>query len=616
MMRVLDKKLIFSVLIGIFAFYILFIFINNNQEVVDSRNLVCSENIDIENIINENENIIYSNSEISIFPNLANILCFNKIKTINFDSKYTNVEYFFSSRFHDLIFYATQLLLIVSFFHLGKKTLYHLLSSSLFILHLIAFNPLFYNLQAAYKILFLTISNNVLFYFFTKETKQNNYFDYVSLVLLFLLFNSYHVFSNLIGFYFFIFYRKNIFQERNITENYKSIIFNLPIYFYLVKLISGLSSNFSLLWKSIANNIYETSKVFGDIQIIFRTIHCNSSNFIQDFKFYPDAIHTCPFETGYPLIDYTLSFDVNNIWLTSVFVGGLTLISLSIFYRNIISANTKYSFIIFIIAISSPVNFLFDRFNLDIFIIFLSYLAIKSIKKYPIISTAVIVFLFTVKIYPIFILISSAIVQLKNKKNLKVFYTNLVGLTVSIYYFYDIVFVKNSRLTATNNPNELFQGFSHFTNDTLTFGYLAHLRFIENFFSLIPALVILLLLILLIFLLINKTQQRYVLESNDQDLQYLIVIGTFVLISLFENYDYRICFLFLAFKYIVENKNESVFLLYMTIILTSATYFSLFNTAFVLLNIVSFTILIQFFIIDYFKYLRNKNFENINKKTI
>ena len=50
-MRVLDKKLIFSVLIGIFAFYILFIFINNNQEVVDSRNLVCSENIDIENII-------------------------------------------------------------------------------------------------------------------------------------------------------------------------------------------------------------------------------------------------------------------------------------------------------------------------------------------------------------------------------------------------------------------------------------------------------------------------------------------------------------------------------------------------------------------------------------
>ena len=69
-MRSLDKKLIFSVLIGIFAFYILFIFINNNQEVVDSRNIVCSENIDIENLINENENIIYSNLEISIFPNL------------------------------------------------------------------------------------------------------------------------------------------------------------------------------------------------------------------------------------------------------------------------------------------------------------------------------------------------------------------------------------------------------------------------------------------------------------------------------------------------------------------------------------------------------------------
>ena len=119
-----------------------------------------------------------------------------------------------------------------------------------------------------------------------------------------------------------------------------------------------------------------------------------------------------------------------------------------------------------------------------------------------------------------------------------------------------------------------------------------------------------------IFLLINKTKQRYVLESNDQDLQYLIVIGAFTLICLFENFDYRICFLFLAFKYIVENKNESLFLIYMTTILTSATYFSLFNTVFVLLNIVSITILIQFFILDYLKYLTGRNLKKINKKTI
>tara|TARA_A100001035_G_scaffold280360_1_gene285899 strand:+ start:159 stop:1985 length:1827 start_codon:yes stop_codon:yes gene_type:complete len=605
--KVVNKKLIFSALIGIYIFYILFIIINNNEEIVNNNNLLCNENINIENLIDENKNIVYSNFEISVFPNFENILCFNKIKKINIDSNNTNVEYFFSTRFHDIIFFTTQLLVIISFFYLGKKYLYHIFSSSLFVLHLIAFNPFFYNLQAAYKILFLIISNNILFYFFTKETKDNNYFDYISLILLFLLFNSYHVFSNFIVFYFFIFYKKNIFLEKNTIENYKSIILNLPIYFYFTKLISGLSSNFSSVWKSISNDIYETSKVFGDIQIIFRTIHCNSSNFIQNFNFYPGAIHSCPFETGYPLIDYTLSFDVNNIWLSSIFVAGLSLILLSFFYKNIINSNNKYSFIFFILAVSSPVNFLFDRFNLDIFVIFFCYLGIKSIKKYPIISTAGIVFLFTVKIYPIFALISSVIVQLKNKNNLKVFYINLVGLAVSALYFYDIVFVKKSRLTATNNPNELFQGANLFTNDTLTFGYLAHLKFIEKFFSLIPALVIFFLLIFLIFLLINKTKQRYVLESNDQDLQYLIVIGAFTLICLFENFDYRICFLFLAFKYIVENKNESLFLIYMTTILTSATYFSLFNTVFVLLNIVSITILIQFFILDYLKYLTGRN---------
>ena len=60
-----------------------------------------------------------------------------------------------------------------------------------------------------------------------------------------------------------------------------------------------------------------------------------------------------------------------------------------------------------------------------------------------------------------------------------------------------------------------------------------------------------------------------------ENLQKSLISIDLLLISLFENYDYRICFLFIAFKYIVENKNESVFLLYMTIILTSATYFSL-----------------------------------------
>ena len=42
-------------------------------------------------------------------------------------------------------------------------------------------------------------------------------------------------------------------------------------------------------------------------------------------------------------------------------------------------------------------------------------------------------------------------------------------------------------LLLQHNPNELFQGFSHFTNDTLTFGYLAHLRFIAKILFTYPS---------------------------------------------------------------------------------------------------------------------------------
>ncbi len=610
-MRVLDRKIIVSVLLSIFAFYLIFLFVNNNQGQINSNNLVCTESLQRENFNYENENLVYKNSEISIFPDISNIFCFNKIKSINTESNQTIAEYYFSTRFNDIIFSTAQFLLIVSFFSLRKKMLYHLSSVGLLIVHIIAFNPYFYNLQSAYKLVFLTIANNILFYFFTKENKENNYFDYVSLFLLFLLFNSYHIFSNLLVFYFFLFYKKGLFEDKNTIENYKSVIFNLPIYFYLIKLTSGLSSNFSTIWKSISNSIYETFKIFGDLQIIFRTIHCNSSSFVQDFKFASGLFHTCPFETGYPIVDYFIAFDVNNIWLASISMGLITLIIFSIFYKNIIRLNSEYSFIIFILVLSSPANFLFDRLNLDIFIIFLCYFAVKFLNKYPIISILGIVFLFTIKIYPIFLLISSAIIHLKNKKDLKIFYIHIIGLLFSIYYFYDLVFIKKSRLTATNNPNELFQGFSHFTNDTLTFGYLTHLRFFERIFSFTPALIILLLLILIIFIFIHKTQNKFVSRSNSQDLEYLIIAGAFILISLFENYDYRICFLFLIFKYIFDNKNQTIQILYMTIFLTSATFYSLFNTVFVVLNIISFTILIQFFIVDYLQFIKNANYENI-----
>ena len=241
----------------------------------------------------------------------------------------------------------------------------------------------------------------------------------------------------------------------------------LPVYFYFTKIIFALSEKFLTLWKNASGNIFESSKIFGDFQLILRAVSCNFENFKKEFKF-SDTYHTCPFDTGYPLIDYNLSFSISDFWATSLVFYFLCFLILSYSYINFINRYRNYSFYIFILVLSSPVNFLLERLNLDLPIFLLSLYAIFIYKRFKIISNLLLLFLFTVKIYPIFFLVFLTVIDFSHK-NLKKIYINFLSLMLGAAYLYNIVFINNSSLTSTNNPSPIFQG-DWFSNDTLTFG--------------------------------------------------------------------------------------------------------------------------------------------------
>lgn len=593
--------LIGVLLIIIFQTFVIF-FINSeyaNSFVENDSNIICSSSDFTE--IKDISRYEYEIREISIFPKIKNLFCLNKIvKSSLYPETFI---YFISSNLYKYLFYFSQFFIMFTFTFLNKKYLYYPFSILSAFLNLFLFNSNFIYEDLVIQSVFYTISNLILFSVFNKDSKNRNAFDLLTLALLFFLINNYQIFSNFLIIYFLIYFYKNKLNDIEIINSYKTVLMFLPVYFYFTKIIFALSEKFLTLWKNASGNIFESSKIFGDFQLILRAVNCNFESFKKEFKF-SDTYHTCPFDTGYPLIDYNLSFSISDFWATSIVFYFLCFLILSYSYINFINRYKNFSFYIFILVLSSPVNFLLERLNLDLPIFLLSLYAIFVYKRFKITSNLLLLFLFTVKIYPIFFLVFLTVVDFSHK-NLKKIYINFLSLMLGAAYLYNIVFINNSSLTSTNNPSPIFQG-DWFSNDTLTFGIVSHIKYLNQFFETNISLTILISIFIVIFWIVKKVYKTQYTAQNRVDYLYLSTIGTFILLSLHENFDYRLVILLMIFQRIFEKNDNLLIFVYSSVILSSATYYFYINFLVVILNILLSSLLVVLFAIDLYNYIFNK----------
>ncbi len=593
--------LIGVLLVIIFQTFVIF-FINSeyaNSIVENDSNIICSSSdfIEIKDISRYEHEI----REISIFPKIKNLFCLNKIVKSSLNSE--SLIYFISSNLYKYLFYFSQFFIMFTFTFLNKKYLYYPFSILSAFLNLFLFNSNFIYEDLVVQSVFYTISNLILFSVFNRDSKNRNAFDLLTLALLFFLINNYQIFSNFLIIYFLIYFYKNKLNDIEIINSYKTVLMFLPVYFYFTKIIFALSEKFLTLWKNASGDIFESSKIFGDFQLILRAVNCNFESFKKEFKF-SDTYHTCPFDTGYPLIDYNLSFSISDFWATSVVFYFLCFLILSYSYINFINRYKNFSFYIFILVLSSPVNFLLERLNLDLPIFLLSLYAIFIYKRFKIISNLLLLFLFTVKIYPIFFLVFLTVVDFSHK-NLKKIYINFLSLMLGAAYLYNIVFINNSSLTSTNNPSPIFQG-DWFSNDTLTFGIVSHIKYLNQFFQTNISLTILISIFIVIFWIAKKVYKTQYTAQNRVDYLYLSTIGTFILLSLHENFDYRLVVLLMIFQRIFEKNDNLLIFVYSSLILTSATYYFYINFLVVIINILLSSFLVVLFAIDLYNYIFKK----------
>lgn len=179
-------------------------------------------------------------------------------------------------------------------------------------------------------------------------------------------------------------------EEKNIDIeklNYEISKFTLsiPIIFYITRLYSGFSKfTYSTikfidnLWLSLGQNNYNGFGRYADLEWVLRVANCNYIKYNS-----PD----CFFENGEKVLafagplDILISFSNNPKDLTLI-LGSIFIMFIILTYLILLNYFPGYKYIIFVMFLSPPLNFLTFMMNVDFVIILFAYFALYFYKKY------------------------------------------------------------------------------------------------------------------------------------------------------------------------------------------------------------------------------------------
>ena len=432
---------------------------------------------------------------------------------------------------------------------------------------------------------------------------DNKRLDFFIVFNLILLIYNYNFLTKILPLIIFAYFK--FFKNLKLSKPQINLLTISPIFYYLMRQISGKGGSFDYIWQHISSEMYRGTPRFADMYYTFAVINCNKTG--------------CGFKNNYgPLWEY-LAINLNPEMLTLVF--SILLIALSqIFYYSFINmtSNSK-KMLVFFIYISPPTSFLLERMNFDIFVVVIGYFALllylKGLKN---ISLVLIMLLTLVKIFPIMFFLAISIYEFV-EKNYSSWIKSVSFMIVNglIYIFY-FAFDLQSGIIA--NPYGV----------SWTFGVLTDISIFLEFFGNI-GLIFYLLVFFMSFLLykffISAEEKNKIFNSRDKlfELSYLI---TFIVIGLYYNFDFRISLFSIGLIFLAKNYNlkkiEIISLLFLTTSVSpyfesdfskvgSVEYFH--SIVFLIVNQITFNILIIYLILELVNYLQSINYFSLLKFT-
>ena len=528
-------RYISQILISLFVISLLlpfFIFLNIGEY---SNNEFCNGVLPLQ--ISDEATFEYQS--IPIYPETQNILCLGKI--IGVESSVNTVQKVFLGYNYDLISLYLNLT-IVGFFMLPFFKQY--------------INKIYVPIQIFFHIFYLFF----IYFIFYKTGFYDIYvpkFDPSIFILLpFLLnlkFNNDDVVGMLSQFIFFclfatkffgiivlfiFFYKKEIFINK--FMKYK-LFYYLPFIKLFLIWVSSISANLNFLWLTLIERPHAGLTRFYDLQWNLVSLMCKKNpRFETATLFEVDGVRACPLEMYSPLYNI-LSIEFN-VYFAYIFITAIWFVLIYMLFQKYSVNKSSYSYLLILLLISPPMNFLIYQGNVDILVLItLSSLLVINFPYF--LKIILIAFISLLEIHPVPFLIGVLFHNLifKNFKKLVI--------NISVFFIVFLVLLQDSSSQSIRNWSKNM-GHQNFRDTDFVFGLTTDLSVLFNV-DLSPYLVAALYLpVIITFIYFSRNKEFLAIKFN-QNLTSELFFGFtawFSLVVLYENFSYRLAgFLFFIF---------------------------------------------------------------------
>jgi len=382
---------------------------------------------------------------------------------------------------------------------------------------------------------------------------KNNYFNLYCLILIgafFLLLFDYETFIYIILLLVIIYL--NFFKNHKNDPIVKLFSYlSVPI-FYSLKYIFSTSTKFDNYWMNMSQKSYGGLQRFWDIQQMYFGINCNSdTNKISSDGYtflFGDISKSCPFDIGWGPLVNNLSLNIN-VWDATLYTGLIGLV-LVLFTHRIILKKSSDNFLTSIIFISPPVNFVFERMNIDLFIFLIAYLILVRFEKNYIFKGLIFSILILIKSHPIGFIPGLIMYGLYKKNATISLYMLFIGTisSIAILFYSDTATYINSKVYV----NDFGRSFGLLGNYEV-------LNFIRTDIGNTKLVIFFTLYLLLLFAINLQMLKNFkTLFTFKMDYLTTSVFTWFLFVSLFENFDYRIAFIIILSGLVGLDKNRAI----------------------------------------------------------
>ena len=291
---------------------------------------------------------------------------------------------------------------------------------------------------------------------------------------------------------------------------------------------------------------------FWDIQQMYFGINCNNdTNKIRSDGYtflFGDISKSCPFDIGWGPLVNNLSLNIN-VWDATLYTGLIGLVLVLLTHRIILKKSSDI-FLTSIIFISPPVNFAFERMNIDLFIFLIAYLILVRFEKNYIFKGLIFSILVLIKSHPIGFIPGLILYGLYKKNATISLYMLFIGTisSIAVLFYSDTATYINSKVYV----NDFGRSFGLLGNYEV-------LNFIRNDIGNAKLVIFFILYLLLLFTL-NLQMLKNFKTLFTYKMNYLTtsVFTWFLFVSLFENFDYRIAFIIILSGLVGLDKNKSI----------------------------------------------------------